>query len=159
MKLGFSGQTFKQFSDFKFHENPSSGSWVNPCGRTDGRTDMVELIVAFRNFTKTPKNRCVTHGRLFLSSGLVHSSHLYSPCESYFSCYRLIYPVFQYYNFPISLSGYNFEFSHSELSHKEHYYLPRFPELTFSFMAFILPTAVYRNAGVHKSQAPGRPGD
>jgi len=25
-------------------------------GRTDGRTDMRKLIVAFRNFAKTPKN-------------------------------------------------------------------------------------------------------
>jgi hypothetical protein len=34
----------------KFHENPSSGSRVVPCGQTDGRTDMKKLIVAFRKF-------------------------------------------------------------------------------------------------------------
>jgi len=33
----------------KFHENPSSGSLVVPCGRTD----MTKLVVAFRNFAKS----------------------------------------------------------------------------------------------------------
>jgi len=39
-------------SNMKFHENPSSGSRVFPCGdgRTDGRTDMTKLIAAFRQF-------------------------------------------------------------------------------------------------------------
>jgi len=37
-------------SQFKFHENPSSCSM-----RTDRRTDMSKLLVAFRNFMKTPK--------------------------------------------------------------------------------------------------------
>ena len=34
-----------------FNENPSSGSWVVPCGRTD----MPKLIVTFRHFSNTPK--------------------------------------------------------------------------------------------------------
>ena len=33
----------------KFHENPSSGSLVVPCGRTD----MTKLVVAFCNFAKS----------------------------------------------------------------------------------------------------------
>jgi hypothetical protein len=41
----------------KFPENPSIGSRVVPCGRTDGRTDMTKLIVAFRNFANAPKNQ------------------------------------------------------------------------------------------------------
>ena len=44
----------------KFHQNPSSGIRVVPCGHTDGWTDgkvdMTQLIVAFRNFTNAPKN-------------------------------------------------------------------------------------------------------
>jgi hypothetical protein len=36
----------------KFHKSTSSGSRLVPCGRTDMR----KLIVAFRNFAKTPKN-------------------------------------------------------------------------------------------------------
>jgi len=44
----------KNFSNIRFRENPSSGSRVVPCGRTDRH--MTELIVAFRNFAKEPKN-------------------------------------------------------------------------------------------------------
>ena len=49
---------FQKYSNIKFHENPSNGSRVVPCGRTDGRrgrqTDRTKLIVAFRNFTNAP---------------------------------------------------------------------------------------------------------
>ena len=37
---------------FSFHENPSSGSRVVPCGQTN----MTKLIVAFHNFANAPKN-------------------------------------------------------------------------------------------------------
>jgi hypothetical protein len=46
----------ENYSDIKFHENPSSGSRVVPCGQTDGQTGMTKLIVALRNFAKTPNN-------------------------------------------------------------------------------------------------------
>ena len=46
----------KKYSNFKFHENPSSGSWVVPFIQTD----MTKLIVASRNFANAPKNRCLT---------------------------------------------------------------------------------------------------
>jgi len=49
MKLEFSWQIFEKSSKTKFHENPPSGSRVVPCGRTD----MAELIVAFRSFAKS----------------------------------------------------------------------------------------------------------
>ena len=48
-----SRQIFKKFSDIKFKENPSSGNRVVPCGRTD----MTQLIVVFRNFVNTSKNK------------------------------------------------------------------------------------------------------
>jgi hypothetical protein len=35
MELEFSGQRFEKYSNTKFHENPSSGSRVAPCGQTD----------------------------------------------------------------------------------------------------------------------------
>jgi hypothetical protein len=41
----------KKSSNIKFNENPSSGSRVVPCGRTD----ITKLIVAFRNFANAPK--------------------------------------------------------------------------------------------------------
>jgi hypothetical protein len=35
VKLEFSRQSFEKYSDIKFHENPSKGSRVVPCGQTD----------------------------------------------------------------------------------------------------------------------------
>jgi tRNA U38,U39,U40 pseudouridine synthase TruA len=56
MKLEFSRQILGKYSNIKFHENPSSGSRVVPCGRTDGGTDMMKLVVAFHTFENKPKN-------------------------------------------------------------------------------------------------------
>jgi hypothetical protein len=50
----FSRRIFEKYSNIKFHENPYSGSRVVQCGQTD----MTKLIVAFRNFSKAPKNCC-----------------------------------------------------------------------------------------------------
>ena len=47
---------FEKYSNTKFHENPSSGSRVVPCGQTVGRRNMTKLLVAFRNFTNPSKN-------------------------------------------------------------------------------------------------------
>jgi hypothetical protein len=52
MKIKISRQVFEKYSDIKFYENPSGGSQVVPCGRTD----MTKLIVAFRNIANVPKN-------------------------------------------------------------------------------------------------------
>jgi hypothetical protein len=60
MKPEYSGQICEKYSNIKFHENSSSGSWVVSCGRTDRQTDrqtdMTKLIVAFRNFANPSKN-------------------------------------------------------------------------------------------------------
>ena len=50
-KLQFSQQTFEKYWNRKFHENPSSGSWVFPCSRTDMR----KLILAFCNLLQVRK--------------------------------------------------------------------------------------------------------
>jgi len=39
MKLEISSRIFENYSNIKFHKNPSSGSRVVPCGQTDKRTD------------------------------------------------------------------------------------------------------------------------
>jgi hypothetical protein len=54
MKLELYRQILKKnSSNVKFHQNPSIASRVVPCGWTDklteGQTDMMKLIVAFRN--------------------------------------------------------------------------------------------------------------
>jgi hypothetical protein len=51
MTMEFSQQIFEKRSNITFNENPSSCSM-----RTDGQTDMMKLIFAFRNFAKAPKN-------------------------------------------------------------------------------------------------------
>jgi len=58
MKLEFSRQHFEKYSNFKFHENPFSGSRVVTCGQKDGRTDMKTLLVAFRISANAPINEC-----------------------------------------------------------------------------------------------------
>jgi hypothetical protein len=55
MKLEFSRQIFAKVLNIKFHKNPFSGSGVVLCGKTDGRTAMAKLTIAFRNFAKAPK--------------------------------------------------------------------------------------------------------
>jgi len=56
MKLAFSRQILEKYSNMNVHTNPSSDSRVVPCGQTDGRTDMMKLIVAFRNSARASKN-------------------------------------------------------------------------------------------------------
>ena len=69
MKLEFSIHIFEKFSNIKFHENPSSGSRVVPCGQTDGQTARQtgrhdEANSGFRNFATAPKNTLSTYTRL-----------------------------------------------------------------------------------------------
>ena len=55
MRLEFSHQIIKKYSNTNFHENPSSGSRVVLCGWMDGWTDKIKLAVAFHNFANTPE--------------------------------------------------------------------------------------------------------
>ena len=59
IKIEFYGQIFDKYWNIEFHENLSSGSRAVPYGQTDGRTDMMRLIVAFRNFADSPNNNRV----------------------------------------------------------------------------------------------------
>jgi len=61
MKLEFSRDAFEKYPNAKFNENPSSGSRVVPCGRTDGRMDgqmdrHTKEIVDFRNSSNSHRN-------------------------------------------------------------------------------------------------------
>jgi hypothetical protein len=49
MKFEFSRQIFAKSLNTKFNQNPSSGSRVVPCRRTD----ITKQIVAFRKFAKS----------------------------------------------------------------------------------------------------------
>ena len=58
----FFSTDFRKSSYIKFHQNPSSGSRVVPCGQTD----MTNLIVVFRNFANEPKNVLPKYSMFFL---------------------------------------------------------------------------------------------
>ena len=51
-RIWISLKYFRKHSNIKFHETPSSGSRAVPCGRTDRRKDMTEIMTYFRNFAK-----------------------------------------------------------------------------------------------------------
>ena len=54
MKIEFALLIFeKKISNIMFHQNPSRGSRVVPCGRRDGND---EANSRFRNFANAPKN-------------------------------------------------------------------------------------------------------
>jgi hypothetical protein len=73
MKLEISGQVFEKYWNINFYENPPSGPKLfHADGRTDGRTNVTKLIVAFRNFANAPKtvhSICVEAGANML---LIH---------------------------------------------------------------------------------------
>ena len=61
MKLEFPRQIFEKILKYKISRN--SVQWEKSCSmRTDGRTYMTKLIVAFRNFANAPK-----YGKLWLN--------------------------------------------------------------------------------------------
>jgi len=47
MKLELSSQIIEKYSNIIFHENPSSGSVVVPCGQTDIHTYRKILFTAY----------------------------------------------------------------------------------------------------------------
>jgi hypothetical protein len=49
----FTRQILEKYTHLNLHENPSSGSRVVQCRRTDGQTDRTKLIVTFRNFANS----------------------------------------------------------------------------------------------------------
>jgi len=70
-KLEFSLHIFEKSPNIQFHENPSSGSRVVLCGRTD-----MKLKVAFRNFANAPKKVSTVIPRLtkMIRSGITFVS-------------------------------------------------------------------------------------
>ena len=59
MKPEFSRQVFENYSNIKFHENPSSGFRFVPYGQTC----VTNLLVAFLNFANAPKMTLQLHVR------------------------------------------------------------------------------------------------
>jgi len=57
MKLEFSQQISEKYSNIKFHENPSSGSPVVPCGQTDGHDEADSRFSQFCESALKTSNR------------------------------------------------------------------------------------------------------
>jgi hypothetical protein len=55
MELEYCRESLEKFTITKFHEYPSSAKKVVPCEQKNRQTDTTQVIVAFRNFAKTPK--------------------------------------------------------------------------------------------------------
>ena len=53
MALVSSREIFEKYSNTKFHENPSSGSWLVPCGRTDRHDEANNRFSQFANAPNT----------------------------------------------------------------------------------------------------------
>ena len=47
---------FQKILKYKYHTNPSSGSYVVPCGQRDEQTDTTKLTGAVSNFANMPKS-------------------------------------------------------------------------------------------------------
>jgi hypothetical protein len=84
-ETGIFSTDFRKMFKIVFHENTSSGNRLVHCGKTDGRTDMTKLIVAFSHFGNAPKNKflyttkkfwqlCITFTILKIYRNNVHSS-------------------------------------------------------------------------------------
>jgi len=56
MTLQLSRQILQKYSNIKFHENPSIGSWVF---HQDRHAEMTEPVVALRTFTNVPKESVI----------------------------------------------------------------------------------------------------
>ena len=68
MKFEFSQEFLEKYSNINFHENPSSGSRIVLCGRTDGQTDRREVNSLFfgilrkrleKNFSQLLPSSCI----------------------------------------------------------------------------------------------------
>jgi len=72
MKLEFSRQIFEKYSNTKFHENPTSGSRVVPCGGTDRLDEAESLFAVLRMRLKKTKGT-TTNEMGALCHGLWHA--------------------------------------------------------------------------------------
>jgi hypothetical protein len=79
----FSTDFRKKTPNTTFNKNPSSGSRVVACGRTDGRTHMTKLTVAFRYFVNTPKITCI----------LTNTEHIEKGLKSNYTIYDLLHHI------------------------------------------------------------------
>jgi hypothetical protein len=72
--FGFSQRILVKVLYTKSHRKPNSGSRTDKCGQTDGRTDIMKVIGAFRDYANAPnklKTKLRPTGRGYASTGCV----------------------------------------------------------------------------------------
>jgi len=98
LKLGFSWQIFKKYSNIRYYENPSSGNRVVPCRRADRQTDRHdETNSRFSQLCKPTKNEY----------SLYISLHNFSFLESFFFLlvhWKLLMQEAQHYTIQLKLT-------------------------------------------------------
>ena len=87
MALEFSRQIFEKYSNIKFHENPSSWSWVVPCGRTDGRTERHDEAKSLFAILGTRLKRSRLTGSIIYRKGTQQKTRANSGKLRWNSCY------------------------------------------------------------------------
>ena len=75
MRLESSRQIFDKSTNIKFNQQPSTGSRIVPCVRTD----MKKLMAVFRNFAKAPKINGAKHIQYGMEA-YREPSNMMSPC-------------------------------------------------------------------------------
>ena len=78
IKLEFSWQIIKNYSNTKFHDNPPSGRQVVPCRQrhTHWQTQRSYLVVVFLNFSYAPKNDLLTDNKLQTNGSDLPTSYM-----------------------------------------------------------------------------------
>jgi len=93
MKTVFSRNILEKCTNIKFYENPSTGSQVVSCGRTDGPTDMMKVTVAFRNFANTPKTAASQYIRVSTSMQPWKLQGTYTAANENYAIYMFYHTV------------------------------------------------------------------
>ena len=79
MKLEFSSKDFRKL--LKYQISLKSVQWESSCFiRTDGRTDMRNIIVAFCNFGNAPKNHLMLYREIIAVCSEIHTEHINTLC-------------------------------------------------------------------------------
>jgi len=92
-KLEFSRQIFEDYSNIKFGIKVFSGSRVVPCGQTDGRTNITELIVAFAILWTRPKTGTESGTKLIRNRSFISGTVAEYPGQIFILLYEHIYTI------------------------------------------------------------------
>ena len=94
MKSEYFGQFFDKNSNVKFYDNPSRGSRICPCGRTDEWTEMTKLRCQFCLIIQRPYT--ITLNFRHRASCILEQAFRYSPENAFYIFNQQIYFIIWY---------------------------------------------------------------